>query len=190
MSKTLSLWHADHVNFTKLLDLLETQLRSFHDGGAPDYELMLAIMYYMTHYPDVLHHPKEDLVFAKLRQRDHSIAATVDRLAAQHASLRARGTELVRELDGVFEDAVLSRATIETTARAYLDEFRNHMRIEEEEILPLASRLLRGKDWAEIDAAIRQFEDPLFGKKTEERYAALARQIKRQGRPDASVARG
>lgn len=188
MPNSLTLWHADHVNFAKLLDLLETQLRSFHDGGAPDYELMLDIMYYMTHYPDVLHHPKEDLVFAKLRQRDPLIAATVDRLAAQHVSLRTRGTELVRELDGVFEDALLSRATIETTARAYLDEFRDHMRIEEEEILPLASRLLRAKDWAEIDAAIRHFADPLFGERTEERYASLARQIKRQGLANAGAA--
>lgn len=188
MSNTLGRWHADHVNFTKLLDLLETQLRSLHDGGAPDYELMLAIMYYMTHYPDVLHHPKEDLVFAKLRQRDRSIAATVDRLAAQHALLRARGQELVRELGSVFDGAVLSRETIETTARAYLDEFRSHMRIEEEEVLPLASRLLRDEDWSEIDAAIRHFEDPLFGQRTEERYAALARQIKRQGHADPSAA--
>jgi len=69
MSDTLSRWHAEHANFSKLLDLLERQVASFHDGGSPDYELMLEIMYYMTHYPDVLHHPKEDLVFASWTAR-------------------------------------------------------------------------------------------------------------------------
>jgi hemerythrin-like domain-containing protein len=53
------LWHADHVNFGRLLNLLEGELRRLHDDRSPDYELMLDIMYYMTHYSDVLHHPKE-----------------------------------------------------------------------------------------------------------------------------------
>lgn len=180
MSNTLSRWHAEHANFTKLLDLLEFQLARFHDGGAPDYELMLDIMYYMTHYPDILHHPKEDLVFARMKERDESVARTVGKLLHQHASLKACGEELVRELDGIVDGSIMSRERIETTARSYLDEFRSHMRIEEDEMLPLAAKLLQRKDWLEIDAAIRHFEDPLFGSRTEQRYAALARQIKRQ----------
>ena len=67
MPDTLALWHAEHVNFTRLLNLLDDQLSLFHDGGSPDYALMLDIMFYMTHYSDVLHHPKEDLVFAKIK---------------------------------------------------------------------------------------------------------------------------
>jgi hemerythrin-like domain-containing protein len=181
MSDTLSSWHSEHLNFAKLLDLLEGELGRFHDGGSPDYELMLAIMYYMTHYPDVLHHPKEDLVFAKMRERDNSVAATVENLLAQHASLKTCGATLVRDLDGIVDGSIMSRESIETTARDYLDEFRRHMRIEEEEILPRAAKLLQRKDWSEIDAEIRHFEDPLFGERTEERYAALVRQIKRPG---------
>ncbi|HSS70324.1 MAG TPA: hemerythrin domain-containing protein [Casimicrobiaceae bacterium] len=180
MSETLSRWHAEHANFAKLLDLLERQLIAFHCGGSPDYELMLEIMYYMTHYPDVLHHPKEDLVFALIKERDERAAGTVARLLEQHVLLKASGAELVRELDGVVAGAIMSRERIETTARSYLDEFRSHMRIEEGEILPLASRLLEPGDWQKIDAAIRQFEDPLFGARTEQRYAALASQIVRQ----------
>jgi hemerythrin-like domain-containing protein len=189
MSNTLSRWHAEHVNFGKLLDLLEAQLGCFHDGRSPDYELMLDVMYYMTHYPDVLHHPKEDLVFARMKERDASVTAAVAKLLEQHASLKACGEELVRELDGIVDGAIMSRERIETTARAYLDEFRQHMRVEEDQILPLASKLLQRQDWSEIDAAIRHFEDPLFGSRTEERYAALARQIRRPS-ADAGAAMG
>ena len=189
MSDTLSRWHAEHANFSKLLDLLERQVASFHDGGSPDYELMLEIMYYMTHYPDVLHHPKEDLVFALIKERDGRAAGTVARLLEQHILLKASGEELVRELDGVVGGAIMSRERIETTARTYLDEFRSHMLIEEAEILPLASRLLEARDWSQIDAAIRHFEDPLFGARTEHRYAALASQIARHGEDAGAAAR-
>jgi hemerythrin-like domain-containing protein len=99
MPDTLALWHAEHVNFAKLLNLLESQLSLFHGGKSPDYELMLNIMFYMTHYSDVLHHPKEDLVFAKIKERDRRVAATVDELATQHAHLHKSGRELVRQLD-------------------------------------------------------------------------------------------
>ena len=63
MSDSIARWHAEHVNFAKLLDLLEGQLDLFHKGESPDYELMLDIMFYMTHYPDVLHHPKEKKIW-------------------------------------------------------------------------------------------------------------------------------
>jgi hemerythrin-like domain-containing protein len=189
MSDTLSRWHAEHANFAKLLDLLERQLASFHDASSPDYELMLDIMYYMTHYPDVLHHPKEDLVFALIKERDGRATGTVARLLEQHILLKASGEELVRELDGVVGGTIMSRERIETTARTYLDEFRSHMLIEEAEILPLASRLLEPKDWKKIDASIRHFEDPLFGARTEQRYAALASQIVRQDTGAGAAAR-
>ena len=182
MPDTLALWHTDHVNFGKLLDLLESEIGLFHDGGSPDYELLLDIMYYMTHYPDVLHHPKEDLVFAKIKERDGASAAKIDRLLEQHAALKACGEQLVRDLDDIVNGSILSRDQIETTAREYLATFRDHMRAEEAEILPLATRLLRQKDWAAIDAAVRHIEDPLFGPRTDERYASLAQQIAREAR--------
>jgi branched-chain amino acid transport system ATP-binding protein len=127
----------------------------------------------------VLHHPKEDLVLARIREREPRTRATIDRLTEQHAALKRDGQALVEELDGVLDGSVVSREAIERTGRAYLATFREHMRIEEAEILPLAARLLLPSDWSAIETAIRQFEDPLFGLRTQERYAALARHIGR-----------
>jgi len=180
MPDTLALWHAEHVNFAKLLNLLEGQLSLFHGGKSPDYELMLNIMFYMTHYSDVLHHPKEDLVFAKIRERDQRVAATVDALATQHTHLHRSGQELVRQLDEILNDTISSREGVETTARDYVGTLRDHMRIEESDILPLADKLLTSHDWAAIHAAIDHIEDPLFGKHPEGRYVALQQQIARQ----------
>jgi hemerythrin-like domain-containing protein len=42
-------------------------------------------MFYMTHYPDVLHHPKEDLAFERIKQRAADSGRIVDELTEQHA---------------------------------------------------------------------------------------------------------
>lgn len=179
MSKTLTQWHDDHVNFGRLLNILEDQLALFHGGSSPDYEMMLDIMYYMTHYSDVIHHPKEDMVFALIRQRDAGVARLIDELTEQHASLKRYGEELVRDLDGIVNGTIMSRERVESTGRIYLKNLRGHMRTEEYEILPLAAQLLGESDWARIDQAIANMEDPLFGTRVEVRYSALRQQIGR-----------
>jgi hemerythrin-like domain-containing protein len=182
MPDTLALWHADHVNFAWLLTLLEKQLALFHDEGSPDYDLMLDIMYYMTHYSDVVHHPKEDLVFAMVKEREQGAAPRVDDLARQHARLKEAGDALVEALDGIVDGTMASRARIEGMARDYVANLRSHMRTEERDILPLAAKLLGQDDWSAIDAAVAQIADPLFGSSAEQRYAALREQIAREAR--------
>ncbi len=180
MPETLNLWHAEHANFARLLNLLDDQLDLFHGGSTPDYELMQNIMFYMTHYSDVLHHPKEDLVFARVREREHGVARIVDELAAQHTFLGRCGRDLVRQLEDIVNGTVSSRASVEGVAREYIETLRNHMHIEEAEILPAAARLLTDRDWIAIHTAIGRIDDPLFGRHPEERYLELVRQIARQ----------
>ena len=180
MSATLAQWHAEHVNFAKLLDCLEAQLDLFHDGATPDYDLMLDVMFYMTHYPDVLHHPKEDLALARMRACDPDIGAIADELDLQHEDLHRMGAELVGRLSDIANDGIATRDSVETPARDYIATFREHMNFEERRVLPVAARLLRDSDWAAIDAELRGVEDPLFGRNPEPRYAAIERHLERQ----------
>jgi hemerythrin-like domain-containing protein len=182
ISDPIALWHTEHVNFARLLDLLEGELDLFQRAQAPDYELMLDIMFYMTHYPDVLHHPKEDLAFARIANREASAAPIVDRLAGQHARLKEDGNALVVALDDIVNGSITLREHVDAPGRAYIAAFRSHMDSEETAILPLAAKLLHDEDWAEIAAAMLCIDDPLFGKGAEPRYAALRRHIARQAR--------
>ena len=190
MPDTLALWHSEHVNFARLLNLLDDQLSLFHDGGSPDYALMLDIMFYMTHYSDVLHHPKEDLVFAKIKERDAAMAGIVDDLHRQHARIHTAGAELVRHLDDIINGTIASRASIEAAAREYVDGLRKHMRVEESDVLPLAATLLDSRDWSAIHAKIARIQDPLFGKHPERRYASLHAQIARDAHASDQPAAG
>jgi hemerythrin-like domain-containing protein len=182
MPDPIALWHNEHANFARLLGLLEVEFDRFHRGEAPDYELMLDVMFYMTHYPDVLHHPKEDLAFARIAARDAAVRSTVELLASEHAARKRKGNALVVALDDIVNGSITSREHVEAPGRAYVAAFRRHMTLEEAEILPIAARVLNRSDWAAIESAILQLEDPVFGKARDERYAALRRHIAREMR--------
>ncbi len=188
MSDHIALWHAEHANFAALLDLLEGQLDLFRRGAPPDYELMLDIMFYMTRYPDVLHHVKEDLAFARIGERDASVLPVVSQLTEQHARLKRCGDALVLALDGIVNGSITLRDHVNAPGRAYIADFRSHMQVEETAILPLAARLLHDGDWAAIDAAIQHIDDPLFSHQEQERYGALRRKIARAMRARKSDA--
>jgi hemerythrin-like domain-containing protein len=180
MTDTIAVWRAEHLNFAKLLDILEEQLERFHTDEGPNYELMLDIMFYMTHYSDLLHHPREDLALAKIKERQTSAGPLVDELMRQHTLIKECGEELVTDLDGIVNGSILSREQVEVPGRNYIANFRSHMQTEESEILPLAAKLLRDKDWSKIEATIQHLADPLFGSSAEQRYAALRHEIARE----------
>jgi hemerythrin-like domain-containing protein len=189
MSDSIALWRAEHDNFATLLDLLEGQLDLFHEGEKPNYEMMQDIMFYMTHYPDVLHHPREDLAFARIRELEVNARPVVDDLTEQHVRLKDFGDAFVRALDSIVNGSIESREHVEVPGRAYVAEFRSHMMKEEQAILPLAAKLLSERDWAAIAAAVRHIDDPLFGRRGEERYASLRRQIAREAQTSKAITR-
>jgi hemerythrin-like domain-containing protein len=188
MQYTLMLWHADHTNFGRLLAMLERELETVGGNGTPDYQLMLDILYYIEHYSDALHHPKEDLVFARVGERNADVRELVAALSRQHVDLREMNETLQRELEDVVNGSIVSREHITALGQAYIGAFREHMRTEESRILPLADLVLTGRDWDEVDTTMANFDDPLFGHHVQERYAALRQHINRQARGSPAAA--
>jgi hemerythrin-like domain-containing protein len=188
MPDPISLWNRDHTNFAVLLDLLERQLDLFHQGESADYDLMSDIMFYMTHYTDLAHHPREDLAFARICEREPGMHPVIDELSAQHVRLRGAGQALIQALDDIVNGSITSRDSVEAPARTYIELFRSHMEREEAILQPLVMKLLQERDWAAIDATVSHIEDPLFGSNGEERYAALRQQIAREARISSAAA--
>jgi hemerythrin-like domain-containing protein len=180
MIDTISQLRAEHVNFGKLLDLLDEQLDLFHKDDLPNYELMLDIMFYMTHYPDLFHHPKEDLAFGKIEERNARVRPAIEELMKQHVLMKESGERLVADLDGIVNGSIVPRERIEEPGRTYVANFRNHMEKEETDLFPVAAKLLGPNDWSAIDATIAPLEDPIFGKSAEKRYAAIREQMARE----------
>ncbi len=174
MSEIIRQLHIDHVNVSKLLDVLEQEIELFHNEGTPDYALMSDAMHYMVNYPDLIHHPTEDLIFEKLKDRNPDTNAEVDRLVAEHKVLADKSAQFLESLRRIEnETTMVSREAMTTQAVDYISMLRKHMSIEEDQIFPQVNEILGDKDWQEIDATMGAKEDPVFGKVVSEEYRTL-----------------
>lgn len=178
MGGHIDVWETEHRNFARLLDVLEGQLALFHEGAEPNYELMLDIMEYMISYSDRVHHPKEDLVFAKVAERDPAVGNAIGELSHQHQEMAVNGKHLHDRLENLLGGKILARRAIEEPARAYIDAFRTHMETEHQKIFSAVRNTFRREDWDAIDAQAGVTPaDPLFDQRLEQQYAAIRRAI-------------
>lgn len=173
----LAAWHTDHIHFASLLDLLEKQVSTFHRGEQPDYGLMATIIHYMRNYGDCVHHPREDVAYALLVERDPGTRIIISRLLQEHRVIATVGAELLNRLREAESDVVTSRAALEAAAAMYLVYYRNHLSTEEKQVMPRAARFLTEADWAEVAATDPASADPLFGANVQKRFATLRKQI-------------
>ncbi len=125
---------------------------------ALDVYLLRAMLDYIEMMPDRVHHPKEDeYLFRLLRRRATEAAGMLDELEAEH--LRAR--ELLASMRAAL-DATHGGGGIDALERAldaYASFLWQHMKREEESILPLAERCLDAGDWETIAVAFRANRD-------------------------------
>lgn len=167
----------EHRNIERLLSVLERELEVFDEGGRPDYEVIRAIIAYFKVYPEVYHHPQEELVLAKLKWRDAAAAAKVGDLAAEHRKGTERLHRVARAIENVLADAEVLRQDVDTIVRDFITQERHHMLMEGRDFFPAAQQALKPQDWTEIASAVTSRKDPLFSNVTEERFDALRAHI-------------
>lgn len=169
-------WREEHEYFARLLHLLQKQVDVFHSGGEPKYALMQDILWYLCEYSDQVHHPREDVAFERLARHCPDLALVVARLRQEHRVIAHAGATLLARIESVLEGAILPREQLEAAAATYLIYYQNHIRTEENAILPRASEHLTAEDWQAV-RAVPAMPDPLFGPDPQGRFRELRRQI-------------
>jgi hemerythrin-like domain-containing protein len=170
-------WQEEHAYFRRLLALLQKEVDVFHGGERPNYELMLDIVSYLREYGDRVHHPREDVAFARLARKAPEIALALERLKQEHRVIANAGDALKELLTEILEDAMVSRADVEMAAATYLVYYDAHISKEENDVIARAGRALSAEDWDAVKNAVPALKDPVFGDAPEERYRKLRRQI-------------
>ena len=165
MSKVMGDLHQDHRNVRELLGLLARELDAVSDASGGDFELMRDIMIYMTRYPDHVHHPKEDLMFERMRERGIApdTEATIGKLLREHAALAEKGNVFRDMLIGVVDGALVEREALVATGRDYAEFLGYHVRLEDETVFLEAERLLEDADWSVVEREFEAQADPIFG---------------------------
>jgi len=177
MASIVGSLHQDHINSTKLLDVLEQQLVIFGRAEVPDYEMMQGVMEYFLDYPDLYHHPKEDLILNKMEPRSWAAKDGFPDLRHEHQELAAMTRGFSTAIQDILLEAEIPREAFQQRARKFLDFYRSHIKKEEEVLFPAALKVLTKEDWAEISEGRESWDDPIFGPKSHQRHETLRESI-------------
>ena len=75
---------AEHRHMATVMQLFSEQLKAIEGGELVDTHVVYEIMDYMVTWPDRFHHPREDLIYARVAEVDARTADDVDSLQRDH----------------------------------------------------------------------------------------------------------
>jgi hemerythrin-like domain-containing protein len=179
MPKIIDILFEEHQNIEKLLLVVEHELGVFDRSDRPDYEILQTIIQYFQDYPESCHHPKEEMIFGKLKARDPAAAKLFGDVEAEHALETRRLRSFARAVDSILADQEFLRESFHLAVHDFVEHQRQHLRKEEQLLFPAAIKALRPQDWREIDARLDDRKDPLFNSVVEERFHNLQSTILR-----------
>lgn len=169
----------EHRNMARLLNVLEQQLAIFERGDEPDYDVIEAIATYFTGFPDRCHHPKEDMILARLRERAPEVAARVGDLEAEHEEISRLAKRFDTTVQEVLNEAEIPREVFSAVVRDFIERQRSHMQDERAGFFLQAEAKLTDEDWEALNATLSDEKDPMFSKDFATEFEALHEQIMR-----------
>jgi hemerythrin-like domain-containing protein len=164
--ETLRVIRDEHLALSAMLQSLHLMIRQGPESDARRFfDTVRAMLFYIDEFPERLHHPKEsDLLFPRVARRAPQTLHAITRLEQDHL----QGEAAVRELQHLLLAWELlgesRRADFTEAYTRYATFYREHMRLEETEILPVAEQCLDADDWRELDQAFAANRDPLTGR--------------------------
>jgi len=182
MTRMIEMLRDEHRDIEQLLKVLEDEVKVFDRRERPDYEVIQAIIDYFQDYPDCCHHPKEDMIFDRLKARDPLAAKRIGDVEAEHRQETERLDRVAKVVRNVLLDREILRETFGKVMRDFIDHQRRHMAMEERTLFPAAANALRPEDWQEIDSKWNDKTETLFDVAIEEKYHSLRDRILQWGR--------
>lgn len=172
----------EHLSLNTVLHCLNQLALDLESGRMRaqdvDFELFAMILNYIEEFLDTMHHPKEDnFLFPALLKRNSEAHETIFTLQEQHkngAVLRGKLEVLLqavkdkhsREIDRLIE-----------ALKDYITMNREHIKLEETVVIPMAREYLSEEDWAPIDVAFNDHKDPVFGDEPRNKFRKLLSDI-------------
>ena len=167
----------DLANMELLLRVLEQEIAVFDHTDRPDFDIIEDIVDYFRFYPAQCHHPKEDLLLAKIKARAPDRAAVLIDIDAERGHAARRLERFAQLVEEVVNDKEVARGSLDAAAREFVDHERRHIEFEERELLPSALASLRAQDWADLDARLADTKNPLFSREAEARFEQVKQRI-------------
>jgi hemerythrin-like domain-containing protein len=177
----------DHARFSRVMSMIGRDARRLADEPEAVLPLFSEAVDYVVSFQNVYHHPREEIMFAKIAEKSETLAETAATLSGEHNSTAHAGEELL-SIMGRISPAPSDRPDRERLARRlekFAEAMRGHIAQEEELLYSQVWAELAPEDWdglVESAAAI----DPLGGNQ-ENNYPLLTRYVS-EGQTQSSVA--
>lgn len=178
ITRILAELREDHRNIAQLLSLVETELKAVEHGETPDLELLHDVMQYMIIYSDAIHHPREDLVYQELHERDETLASGLEKVEADHRDIAELSLALRNDIEAMTSGVEIRRDRVLADMGEYVDKLRQHMEWEERDLFARADALGVKED-VDIDLARLSLVDPVFGEISHSLFDNLRRHLER-----------
>jgi len=176
---TLQILREEHAAMAAVLRSMAMMIERGPDAQQGHFfDVLRAMLFYIDEFPERLHHPKEsNHLFPKLARVAPEMLPVIHQLEADHMNGEANVRELQHMLLAWELIGETRRGPFVECARDYVRFYLEHMRIEDTQLLPAASRLLSAQDWSELDAVFETSRDPLAGGAREPEYENLFTRI-------------
>jgi branched-chain amino acid transport system ATP-binding protein len=180
--QTISSEHRSMWQLTVMLEELRKQLGK--PDEKPDAELFGLILDYIEHYIERVHQPKEEaLLYRAVLDRTDEGREMIAEFQREHAASPEIVARLRSQLKALTHHYPEGVAEFQSALEAYISMMRNHIMREENELFPLARRILTDVDWDEINSAFADSADPSFGETARAEFRSLMSRIVNQA-PD------
>lgn len=162
----------DHARFSRVLSMIGRDAQRLLDEPEAVLPLLSEAVDYVVNHQNVHHHPREEVMFAKVADASEALAGTSARMTHEHELTDRAGDELLAALERASHSSS-QRSTRQELARR-LEQFarsmRGHIAQEEEILYSEAWDTLAPADWDDLAASV---PDPL-DRDLDDRYPLLA----------------
>ncbi len=183
-----------HRNMERVLTLVRFQLDSMREGDEaqpqPNYRLLANALVYMRDFPGVSHHPVEEMISDKLVGYAPEHRLVCSQLTAQHRSFGQREEALLQYIRRSRLGDEMAQRHVKDLGVAYCAEHASHIRSEEVEVFPGATRWLTPTDWQDVARRSRATIDPALEQRELKRYDNLYERLMAEDAVDPSLSRG
>lgn len=169
----------EHGYMVRLLDILREKLQLVQQEQPINYSLIKEVIEYLGQHAQVIHHPKEDVLYSYYQQHYSAAPISLD-LTQEHHQLEQQTQSFALLIDMILQDAVIPQDLFADKLKEFIDCHQQHLEMEERDIFPAIERRFTVSDWQQVESIwTHQDVDPVFGETIAEQYVQLARRVRR-----------
>jgi hemerythrin-like domain-containing protein len=144
----------DHAGLSRVLREIDAQQSALGSTPEAARAVLAEAVRYLLVFQHSIHHPREDLLFARIREREPGLYRNMRRLVREHRVGQERAEALAWALSRATADQLRGKLGVRLSRQLkdYVEKTRAHMRREEAVFYSGSERVLRPSDWAALMA--------------------------------------